>query len=247
MNLFYSALIATVLVIGLGISLVVPVFFEGQAEAKKQVVMLSFSIDDQENLPTWCSDLNSLLLAEELRGTIFVTGRVADEYPNCVAALSSNPRLDIGTQTYDNAPLDSTIDYSEMLLEVQRGKEAVDKAGSIESRVFKAPLGKTDENIYSLLNRSSILADFTYATYYTQFDGEHYIWFNVTSYDGSNTPADSVNRIESSDSPLVIDFDNRDPISIIKNFVSDLDRNKFALANASDLTRLELTVRERTE
>lgn len=247
MKLFYSALIATVLVIALGVSLVAPVFFIGQAEARKQVVMLSFSITDQENLPTWCDDLRSVLLAEELRATVFVTGRVADEYPNCVAQLSTNVDLDIGSQTYDNVLLTPSSDYSDMLDEVKRGKAAVDNAGRIESHAFKAPVGKTDENIYSLLNRSSILADFTDATFYTRYNGEYYIWFNTTSYDASGTSPELINRLELSEVPLIINFENSDSMLTVRTFVSELDKNKFSFANASDLTRLELTIREDLE
>ena len=78
-------------------------------------------------------------------------GKLAESYPKCVTLFSSNDGIDIGSSTYNYINLTSTQDYLLTLEEVKEGKRAVDSIGRLDSKLFKAPSGSTNQNIYSLL------------------------------------------------------------------------------------------------
>ncbi|HLE35069.1 MAG TPA: polysaccharide deacetylase family protein [Nitrososphaerales archaeon] len=239
----YLAIVATTLLIALGVSLVATVFLLPINGLAKQAAMLSFNINDETNMPYWCRELSSILTEQNVKATIFIAGRVAESHPECVQNLSSNAKLDIGSMTYSYVSILSIQDYAGQLSEVEKGKQAVDYAGNIFSRSFRAPHNSTDENIYSLLNRTGILADFSYQDHYNKYYGGYYIWFNVTSFDGAEHSAAFFHDMPVTDTPLVITFDNHDSIAEIREFVSQFRLNNVQLLNASDLTQMELTER----
>lgn len=230
---------STGMVVILSIVLVVPAFTQKPLNAYQQV-MLSFSIADGANLPQWCSDLSSVLEKHQARAAVFVSGSVADAHPDCVSAFSGSPFIDIGSQTYSYANL-TAIDYGAALDEVWDGKVAVDEAGGIDSKMFRAPYGSTDENVYSLLYRSSILADFSYSGQYNKYDAGQFVKFNIASYDWPDVPEkfDVAAGV-----PAAINFDNHDSAADIEATIAKLLSDpQVKLVNASDLTKTELTVR----
>jgi len=243
MKLFKAALISTALIIAVGVGLASQVFLT-VADVPKQNVMISVDINSNENLPQWCQELSGFLKDANIKATVFVAGKIADNNSECISSLAANERLDIGSQTYNYVSLLSIPDYSVQLKEIKDGKGAVENAADINSRFFKAPYGQTNEDIYSLLNRSSILADFSYQDHYNKSFRGYYIWFNVTSFNSAQHEPKFYQTLPISDIPLVINFDNHQKIDQLKELVLELKRGHFTFVNASDLTQLDLTIRE---
>jgi hypothetical protein len=237
MKIIYLGTIATGTVITLGIIMVVPAFMQSDQPLS---VLLSFSIVDDRNLPAWCNQLSSVLKNNNVKAIVFVPGKIAQEHPECVSNLPNTS--DIGSETYDYVSLTSIQEYAAQLDEVKKGKNAVDEAGKIESKVFKAPHGATDQNIYSLLSRSGILADFSYNNQYNKYYNGQFIKFNLTSYDGVYHSVDFFHSLPVSN-PVLINFDNSTPIEQIDSFIAHLKSPNVRFESATDLTGLELTKR----
>jgi peptidoglycan/xylan/chitin deacetylase (PgdA/CDA1 family) len=244
MKLIHLGAISTGVIIVLGILMIAPAFTQLKPEIPKNAVMLSFSILDDSNTPLWCNDLSSTLQKHNIKATIFVTGKIADQHPECVTIFVNNEKVDVGSQTYSYIDLPSISDYSQQLEEVRNGKEAVDKAGEINSRLFKAPYGSTDDNIYSLLSRSDIIADFSYDKQYNKYHEGQFIWFSLATYQAPEYSPNLLNSLASSDIPTMINFDNHTPIEQIDIFILKLKSASIPLVNASELTALDLTVQE---
>ncbi|TRZ80003.1 MAG: polysaccharide deacetylase [Nitrosopumilales archaeon] len=237
MKISQIGIISTAIVISFGILIVIPPYLPQQ---KVLPVMLFFDIKDSQNLPQWCYDLSATLQKRNVVATIFVTGKIAEKYPECVKILSS--RNDIGSQTYNYVGL-INLDYDTQLDEVKSGKQAVDKAGNIQSKIFKAPFGSTDQNIYSILNRSEILADFSYDRQYNKYYQGQFLRFDDSVYDGNKHTVNYFRNLESQD-PVVIDFDNATPIKKIEEFVSGIKSKHLVFITASKMTGLDLTVHQ---
>ena len=234
MKIARMGIISTAVVIAFGILVIIPPYLPQQ---KALTVMLFFDVKDTKNLPQWCNDLSDILQTHNIEATVFVVGQVADQYPQCVKTLSK--RNDVGSQTYNHVGL-INLDYQTQLDEVQNGKNAVDKAGNIQSKIFKAPFGSTDENIYSILNRSDILVDFSYDKQYNKYYQGKFIWFSDSVYDGSKRTPEFFKNLESND-PIVINFDNHIPVKKIDEYVSTIKSKHILFFKASQVTGLELT------
>ena len=243
MNLIQLGAIVTTTVISLGVVLALaPAYTHTVSNTKQPTVLLSFSIVDIRNTPEWCDDLSSILTRYDLGAAVFVTGRVADKHPVCVSAFSSD-KIDVGSQTYGYVNLTS-IDYLYALDEVRKGKEAVDAAGNLDSKIFKAPFGSTDENIYSLLSRSNITADFSYQSQYNAYQDGKFIRYPLVQYDGLTYSQEAMLELLAAREPVVVSFDNSIPIEQIDTFVSQLISDRtIRVVNASELIGLELTTR----
>lgn len=237
MKIVHVGIISTAIVIALGIGIVLPPYLP---QSKPLVVLLSFDIVNEDNLPQWCSHLSSVLDRQNVKATIFVTGKVASQHPECVSVFSN--RNDVGSQTYDYVNLASIGDYTAQLNEIKDGKQVVDTTGNIDSRLFKAPYGVTDENIYSLLNRSGILADFSHTNQYNKYYNGEFIKFNATTYNGTTYSADFFHTL-SDDNPVLINFDNSTPVENIDNYISQLKSKHILFVDASELTGINLTFR----
>lgn len=234
MKIAHIGMVSTTVVIVLGVLIVLPPYLPPQ---KPLVTLLFFNVNDTANLPQWCYDLSDVLQKQGVKATVFVTGNVAEKYPGCVSKLAQGN--DVGSFTYDYASL-AGEDYSVQLEEVKGGKDAVDQAGHIDSRLFRAPYGVTDGNIYSVLNRSGIVADFSYDTQYNKFYQDHFIKFDSLSYDGAQHPSGFFTTL-SYDVPVMINFDNKTPVSDIDKFISGLKSRHILLLNASELVGANLT------
>jgi hypothetical protein len=234
---------ATTVVIAVGlVMVVVPAYTHTLEHNRLPPVMLSFSIVDTHNAPGWCSDLSSVLEKYDVPATVFVTGWVADQHPGCVSALSSS-KIDIGSQTYSYANLTS-LDYTRALEEVRKGKNAVNAAGNLDSRLFKSPYGSTDLNTYSLLSRSGITADFSYESQYNKYEDGQFVKYGIVEYREPTYSPESIRGLLAGKKPAVINFDNSDSIERIDSFISELvSDSEIRLVNASELAGLELTAR----
>lgn len=243
MKLAHLGAIATSTIIVIGLVMVIaPAYTHTLEHNRLPPVMLSFSIVDARNALEWCTDLSSVLSKHDVKAMVFVTGQVADQHPECVSAFSSD--IDIGSQTYSFANLTS-LEYTMALEEVKKGKSAVDAAGNLDSRLFKAPYGSTDENTYSLLSRSGIIADFSYELQYNKYEDGQFVKYGLVEYKGPAYSPESIRGLlEEGKNPAIINFDNSDSIEQIDGFISALISDKeIRFVNASEITGLELAAR----
>ncbi len=231
-------MISTTLVIFASFMLFGLVFFE---PTPSRPVLLSFNIVEDNNLPDWCIDLSKILEKNKVKAVVFVAGEIAEKHPQCVQSFDDD--IDIGSQTYSYVNLDSILDYSIQLDEVKHGKYVVDKIGKLDSKLFKAPYGNTDENIYSILSRSGILADFSYSTQYNKFSEDKFLKYDLTSYDGAYHNVGFFKNLKFDKDPLMINYNNETPVEEIDNLISKLKSDKIHFVNASEITEIELTKR----
>lgn len=236
MRIVHVGAIVTGIVITMGVLLILPEFMR---PSPTQPILLSFSITNEQNLPTWCHDLSSILTKYDVKATVFVIGKVAERHPDCVTVFPDN--VDIGSESYDYVSLPSISDYSTQLQEVKNGKVAVDKAGNLDSKLFRAPYGATDVNIYSLLNRSNILADFSYSEQYNKYYDGKFLKFDLVTYNGSKYYTSFFRHVPA-DKPVLVNFDNSTPVPQIEEFISEFKSKNFRFVSATELTSLDLTI-----
>ncbi|MFH0897815.1 MAG: polysaccharide deacetylase family protein [Candidatus Bathyarchaeota archaeon] len=238
MKIIFIGAISTAMILVIGFALVIPFYF--QFDVSSQNVMLVFSVIDSETAQDWFNNLTTVLRVSGVPATIFITGDFANSHPGCLDGLADS--IDVGSQTYSYMNLTDVSDYLVQLQEVKRGKEAVDAAGKLDSRLFKAPFGNTDNNIYSLLNRSGIIADFSYADHYNKFYNGQFIRIGIDSYDGSSYSADFFLHLKASE-PIMINFNTSTSVKKINELINALKASKTRFATASEVTGLPLTVR----
>lgn len=204
------------------------------------LVMLSFDIINEQNLPNWCNELSQVLEEQNVNSVIFLRGKTAEKFPDCVNTFHTG--VDIGSQTYSYVDLPTIDDYSIQLEEVEHGKHAIDQVGNFDTKLFKAPYGSTDENIYSLLLKSGILADFSYDHQFNKFYKDKFIKFDSVSY---HTPQIKliISEIKISKEPIILSYDNNTPISEIENLLTILESENIRFVNPSELTGINLTPR----
>jgi peptidoglycan/xylan/chitin deacetylase (PgdA/CDA1 family) len=234
-------MVITVLVVVAGFAMISPLFTSPNDATSKQLVMLSFSVSDTSGAVTWCHELSSFLRDHDLPASVFIVGKVAEHHPQVVTCFDDE--VDIGSQTYSNTNLVNSPDYSEKLQEVRAGKRAVDKAGKLETSIFRAPYGATDQDIYSLLRRTGILADFSYVSQYNVYHENQFIKYEAKTYLASDHAPDFFATIPHTAVPVLIYVDSSYPISQVFSLVSILQQTDVTLVNATELTRLELTIR----
>lgn len=244
MKLAHMGAIATASVIVIGITLVAgPTYMHAIGNNRATPVMLSFSMPSDGDMSEWCNSVASVLEKHQVKATIFVTGKQAEQYSSCVASLSQK-NIDIGSQTYNYVNLTSVDDYLKALEEVKKGKLAVDKAGEIDSHLFKAPYGSTDQNIYSLLSKSNITADFSYKTQYNKYENGQFVRHDLVTCICDNLSANTVIRLLDSGRPVMVEIDRAVPIIEIEAFIAELkSEENVQFVNASELTGQALTLR----
>jgi len=239
LKLKHAAAISTTIVIFFGIAIIFPFFL--RSHRPEQKVMLVFDIVDDVDVKEWCYNLSSILENQTVRATVFIPGKVAENNPESVLCFSR--KIDVGSYTYNYSNLTSISDYSLQLEEVRKGKQAVDDAGNLYSRLFKAPLGSTDNNIYSLLSRCDILADFSYQNHYNLYLEDKFIRFEATAYNGSNHSADFFLSLPRTPDPIIIVFDDTYSTAYIEKFISEIKNSEVDLVNASEIAGSNLTLR----
>jgi polysaccharide deacetylase len=257
-----SAIFAGIIIV-IGISFVVPHYYQSYYQKYYQhqdqdqdsqdgatsnsKILLAFGINSNDNMPNWCNDLSSLLIKFDLEATVFFSGNIAEKYPDCVKLFSvNNDKIDVGSQTYSYINLSSISNYSRQLNEVTEGKVALDGAGNINSTLFKAPYGSTNENIYSLLRSSGILADFSYTNQYNKFEDGEFIKYDLITYHGSLNASVLLNNVSfAKANPVAVNFNNSIPINKIEAFLSEIrpGNDTFQFVNASEIIGINLNTR----
>lgn len=253
MKIIHVGIISTGTIIVLGIAMVIPAFTQHKPGPSIPSVMLSFSImNTQGEISGWCRSLSSVLEKHDVRATVFVSGLIAESNPECVNSFA--PNVDIGSQTYGYVDLTSISDYSEAIEQVEKGKNVVDSVGGIDSRLFRAPYGKTDENIYSLLSHKGIIADFSYVSQYNRYENNQFMRYDLKTLTGDTDGLRLFSLVSQDDDavrpydpvPIAIQFDNSMDIDQVDRFISELKsdyQNDIQFINASDMVGLDLTVR----
>jgi peptidoglycan/xylan/chitin deacetylase (PgdA/CDA1 family) len=240
-RIFAGGVFATVAVLVVGVAIALPPFLQ---PPRGPPVLLAFSItSENDNIYDWCSGLSDILKNNNVDAVVFFSGVIAENHPQCVVSFGEN--IDIGSSTYGYKNLTAMMEYSEQLKEIQDGKNAVDLAGDLNSKSFRAPHGSVDDDIYSLLSRSGILADFSYTDRYHKYHQGNFIWFRTTVYNASSISGEYIreSQYDEDDRPIQIDIDNTVPLSKIQEIISALKDKRANFLNASELTGIELTVR----
>lgn len=241
MKITIAATLSTALIIAVGFILISPMFYRTASVEPKQQVMLSFSVLESNDSADWCRNLSFILDEYDIGATVFIVGKVAEQHPECVSCFGS--KVDIGSQTYSNLNLTSIADYDIQLEEVKKGKLAVDKAGNLYSKVFRAPNGDADQNIYSLLSRNDILADFSYDQQYNVYLDNQFVKFDARFYNGATCSANFILTLERNSQPIIINFDSECPTELIADLIAALNTGQLDFVNASEIAGLNLTVR----
>jgi len=237
----HIAVVTTAIVIVGGFAMISPLFFRHQEVEPRQNVMLGFSIAQSDQVMEWCEGLSELLSNYNIGASLFMVGKVAEEYPDAVWYF--NNRVDVGSQTYSNIDLTGISDYSLKLEEVKEGKNVVDGAGTLNSRIFRAPYGATDQDIYSLLSRAGILVDFSYENSYNVYRDGQFIKYDARTYFENADLPTTFSKSNYSAMPVIVFFDNSKSITEIDSTISRLKKANVKFVNASELTGLILTER----
>ena len=240
-----TGVIVTALVIVIGVVLLYPALHLDRLN-EKNMVLLTFNIINSTNVPTWCNELTKFLHENNIHSTIFITGVMADTYPNCVSDFSKDN--DIGSMSYSYDTITSIPTRTDQLNHIKEGKAAVDKQGKLNSTLFKAPRGIVDENIYSMLTQSHIIADFSYNDHYNVYtdgaSGKIFYRFPMTSLDSLS---DSKLPGRDENVPLMVNFYNFESIQKIQEFINSISKDPHRFVTASELTKMELTIRKLLE
>ena len=234
-----GGIVATVVVIVIGVLVSIQPFLQ---PPKGPATLLVITIGNNENMQHWCEDVAAILNEGRIDAVVFFSGKVAQENPRCVTSFDDH--IDIGSSTYGYTKLTNITDYSVQLNEVTSGKKAVDEAGNLDSRSFRAPYDATDENIYSLLSRSEIVADFSYRDRYHKVHEGQFIWFEITVIDLPSLDGTIRNLELPENGPIQVNVDNTVPVEDVESAILELKEKRAHFVNASELTGLELTVRK---
>jgi peptidoglycan/xylan/chitin deacetylase (PgdA/CDA1 family) len=235
-----AATLITVMVIAAGLAIVSPLFLPLNSEVK-QKVMLCFDVLETENSVQWCQNISNILKSKNLPASIFILGKVANQTPSCTTVF--NGKVDVGCKTYNKVALASIDDYSVKLQEIEDGKAAVDEAGKLDVKSFRAANGEVDDDIYSLLNRCGVLADFSYKDHYNIYENGQFVRYNASVYDGNTYSASFFLNHAKSSEPIIICFDSSDSTVRVADFLSKLQSDDLVFVNASDLAGSPLTGR----
>jgi hypothetical protein len=245
MKLAPMGALATSIVVAVGIILIIPSYTEKKDPTP---VVLSFVVtNDDGNIPKWCNDLAGILDSDQVKAVVFVSGKIAQAHSECASSFSKLGSVDVGSQTFSYANLTSIKDYTVALKEVQDGKSAVDHAGAVESKIFRAPNSLTDANIYSLLERSGILVDFSYADHYNRYENGQFVRYPLTRIENPKASQELFNSLSAAGTPAMLEFDNSIQPSDIHQFISELKSatsGKVRIVDASDLVGKNLTGQE---
>ncbi|MFC1933422.1 hypothetical protein ACFLXU_07400 [Chloroflexota bacterium] len=109
--------------------------------------------------------------------------------------------------------------------------------------IFRAPFGATDQNIYSLLSRSGILADFSYENQYNVYQDGQFVKYDAITYMARDYSPGFFSTLSQTSKPVIIVFDDSYSISDTEELISGLKKANVEFVNASELTGLTLTIR----
>jgi peptidoglycan/xylan/chitin deacetylase (PgdA/CDA1 family) len=240
MRLSTAGFLTTTIVIALGVVMIAPIFARTVHRAEPLSVALIFSVRS-ENSTTWCREVGSFLDSKDIHATVFFTGKAAEQGPGIVTAFKEG--VDVGSMSYDYLNLTSIQDYTQQLDQITRGKLKVEVAGGLTSRVFMAPYGSVNEDIYSQLERVGVIADFSYPDHYNKvYDGQ-FIRMELQIFDYSTHTPGYYHSVSDKREPVAIRISDSTPSGEVIDFITQLASGNVRFINASELTGLQLTTR----
>jgi len=214
-----------------------------QSASNQQMVLLTFNIVNSSNMPNWCYEISKFLQGNKVHSAVFIAGDVADKYPTCVTRFGSD--VDIGSTSYTYNNITSIPDYIAQLNAIKQGKKSIDVLAMVNSTSFRAPYGDVDENIYSQLVRSQIVADFSYRDHYNVYtngsSGKTFYRLPLTTI---NNLSELQKIIPNPDIPLMINFYNYQPLRNIEESINSTSKSNYQFQSASELTKMNLTLRK---
>jgi hypothetical protein len=238
LKLRQAAIISTALVIIIGLAMISPLFLkQNQAQTEnKQTIILSFTVLEADNVEDWCQNLSSILSSQDIPATIFIESKVAEQNPKTATCFGTE--IEFGSLTYDKINLTSIDDYSLKLWQVEQGKIAIDKAANVTSQIFKEPNGNTDDDIYSILNRTGIIADFSYTDHFNIYRNDRFEKIVAEVINANNSSIEYLLNREKTDSPIILQFENTQTTEQINSFLSILKTAQFDFVKSSEFLEL---------
>lgn len=97
--------------------------------------------------------LQSILDARDVRGTVMVSGVIAEEAPETVRALTAAGH-DVCAHSYSQDVLPGTLDKAAERADIARCADLLDKAGGVRPRGWMSPRGTPSPNTGALLAES---------------------------------------------------------------------------------------------
>jgi hypothetical protein len=231
-----STLITSAVIL-VGVLIVVPAFLE---DRNKTQILLSFDLIEEKELGKWCENLSNYSKEKSIPLTILIYGELAENYPNCITSFGR--QVDVGSKTYSKMVLPSETDYLKQFDEVRKGKETIDKIGNLDSKIFKAPGMKTDENIYSLLSRNGIEFDLSYYDHYNKLVEEKFLRFDLVTSKWNDIDSIRFSKLDKS-IPVLIEFDSSVSVEKVKEIVDTLKKKNVNFITPSDLMGKKLSIR----
>jgi len=243
-NLIVGGVLATAIVIIIGTLYAAPPYLAWvESSQRVPTVILSLSITSDQDMPQWCEDAADYLNNNRIDAVVYFSGEVADRYPDCVRSFHTG--VELGSSTYSFKKLSSDRDYLEQLEDVRMGKFAIDSIAGIDSKVFKAPFGYTDDNIYSFLSRNDIIADFSKTGSYNGYDGKNFIFHDLQTFAiGIDSDDVILSRLEKKTiSAVQLSADNSIPIAKITSLIDEtIAKHRTNFVNASEITGLRVNL-----
>jgi hypothetical protein len=238
MKLEHQAMLATGIILAVGLTIVLIVFLPQEKQYVANIsahhanVLVTFDLTSPSK--EWCSGMNDMLRHDNIQGIVFISGIDASNNTSCVLDIPSY--VSVGSKTYDGVILPSIADYTEQLRQVHDGKQDIDQLVGVNTVVFKAPHNIVDQNIFSLLSNNNILLDFSYIDHYNKFYNGKFLRFDIKSYNGSSLSSSDITSIIGSNEPVMVYFDNSQSISTINNVLSNMTAGNVYFSSMKDIT-----------
>ena len=119
------------------------VLYHGDTSAKE----ICLTIDDGPN-PETTPALLRILKQKGVKATFFLLGRRAKECPELVRAIVADGH-EVGNHTTDHSRL-SGLGAQEIMNEIERGRDAIQKAAGVKVLLFRPPGGSMSDDVYAV-------------------------------------------------------------------------------------------------
>jgi hypothetical protein len=240
MKLIHAGALATTLVIVAGVAMISPMLFRTQSRGVQPKIAIFLYVPNNTNATSWCSEIGSYLKATNTKATVFLAGDVVDNNTKLVKEFSE--KVDIGSMTQSYKPLLNTTDYTAQLATIRNGKMSVDAAGNFDSKLFAAPYGAVNSDIFSQLRRTGIVADFSYDDHYNKIHNGTFITMPLKTVDGSTLDTRALVP-QLNDTPTIVRFYSTTSSKKVIEAFESLKAEGCQFLNASDITGIELVNR----
>ena len=119
---------------------------------------------------------------------------------------------------------------------------AVDAAANVDSKLFAAPFGIVNNDIFSQLKRSGITADFSYSDHYNKLWNGTFITMPLKFVEGLNLKFGDLPKNANDPPTVIIVHSTTSSAQVIQTF-QELKEAGFGLLSASDIVGFDLIER----